>query len=487
MSVFTAGQLLELRSLIGEKSLETWQKDAIKPEVFNVFNPDVCSTNTRNINRYSDQSASYQKGCQISEAIVGRIQTPKMIENYLQGSAQGAFFTKLTDAQRKAMRDDEFLYSWKGFLKGCFGVNAASALSRLNACTFGIDHLCLGEQLSKSTGINDMDAILKVVWNGLALELKTSVACPSKDETSDVFHQRLQQLEATWKQALLPPPSQALAGTHHYLQYRSPGTQYHRSNHPSAWHTGPSTPANFRAMEWDTATAKEDSIGQWADSNITDMNPEAAHVAVYVFVENYSIIQITQTNKFFRNNSTLLSILTDILIILPGLVVSGNLFRVILLIMMLKMSISDRIGMRKLISPRPKKHIWLRRLKVGKLSKARPALTYITMITLMNYYIPEHNTALQPIRVASFIRDFHLVPYLSCKILIGIAISGPEEFIFNFGAQTVTFPHSENLIALISVMKLGAPGKVPPPSRTIQAAEHQVIAPFDTTYVHIST
>ncbi|RPA71737.1 hypothetical protein BJ508DRAFT_335746 [Ascobolus immersus RN42] len=90
-----------------------------------------------------------------------------------------------------------------------------------------------------------------------------------------------------------------------------------------------------------------------------------------------------------------------------------------------------------------------------------------------------------PPRVATFRRDFHIVPDLPCKVLLGNDIAATEELIVDFGNQTVTFPHCGSLVADISLYRPNTTIATIP--RLIQAAQCFVVPPQSMAYVPIAT
>ncbi|RPA74993.1 hypothetical protein BJ508DRAFT_312411 [Ascobolus immersus RN42] len=87
--------------------------------------------------------------------------------------------------------------------------------------------------------------------------------------------------------------------------------------------------------------------------------------------------------------------------------------------------------------------------------------------------------------VAAFTRDFHIVPELKCKLLIGNDISGPEAFIVDFGARTLLMPLSGQVSAPVEILRPASkPSSTP---RFIQAATRFTIPANSFSYVPIST
>ncbi|RPA76737.1 hypothetical protein BJ508DRAFT_310850 [Ascobolus immersus RN42] len=85
-----------------------------------------------------------------------------------------------------------------------------------------------------------------------------------------------------------------------------------------------------------------------------------------------------------------------------------------------------------------------------------------------------------PPRVATFRRDFHIVPDLPCKVLLGNDIAATEELIVDFGNQTVTFPHCGSLVADISLYRPNTTIATIP--RLIQATQRFVVPPQSMAY-----
>lgn len=100
----------------------------------------------------------------------------------------------------------------------------------------------------------------------------------------------------------------------------------------------------------------------------------------------------------------------------------------------------------------------------------------------LTVYVPGFDNDGQP-AIVSFVRDFHIVPDLKCKVLLGNDIAATEGFVVDFGKQLVRFPMAENITANIEVVK---PTATPLP-RTIQAACRTTIPPHTMQYVPINS